>query len=136
MENSMHKSTQVVARLMIGHIFLLAGLSKLGSIDGTMTYMEAMGVTGMLIYPTIALEILGGLAIITGWFTRVSSLALAGFTIIAAVIFHSNLGDQMQMILFMKNIAITGGLLLLAIYGAGAYSIDNRRDSTLVSAAG
>jgi putative oxidoreductase len=122
----MEKINQVVARIFIGHIFLLAGLSKIGSIDGTVAYMEAMGVPGILLYPTIALEIIGGLAIIAGWFTRITSLALAGFTIIAAVIFHSNFGDQMQMILFMKNIAITGGLLLLASYGAGAYSVDNR----------
>ena len=110
----MEKISQLVARIFIGHIFLLAGVSKIGNIDGTIAYMEAMGVPGILLYPTIALEIIGGLAIIAGWFTRITSLALAGFTVIAAVIFHNNFGDQMQMILFMKNIAITGGLLLLA----------------------
>ena len=123
----MEKISQLVARIFIGHIFLLAGVSKIGNIDGTIAYMEAMGVPGILLYPTIALEIIGGLAIIAGWFTRITSLALAGFTVIAAVIFHNNFGDQMQMILFMKNIAITGGLLLLASYGAGAYSVDNRQ---------
>ena len=123
----MEKISQLVARIFIGHIFLLAGVSKIGNIDGTTAYMEAMGVPGILLYPTIALEIIGGLAIIAGWFTRITSLALAGFTVIAAVIFHNNFGDQMQMILFMKNIAITGGLLLLASYGAGAYSVDNRQ---------
>jgi putative oxidoreductase len=73
------------------------------------------------------LELGGGLALIVGWQTRWASYALAAFTIIAAVIFHNKLSDQMQMILFMKNFAIAGGLLLLAEHGAGAYSLDNRK---------
>lgn len=121
----MEKTGQLIARIFLGQIFLLAGLSKIGNLDGTMGYMEAMGVPGMWIYPVIALEVLGGLTVILGWFTQLSSLTLAGFTVVAALIFHNNFADQMQMILFMKNIAITGGLLLLAIHGAGAYSIDN-----------
>ncbi|MGV6816864.1 MAG: DoxX family protein [Thiotrichales bacterium] len=122
----MEKFTQLIARIFLGHIFVLAGLSKIGNIEGTMGYMDAMGVPGMLVYPVIALEVLGGLAVILGWFTRPAALALAGFTVLAAILFHHNFADQMQMILFMKNIAMTGGLLLLALYGAGAYSIDNR----------
>ena len=86
-----------------------------------------MGIPGMLLPFVIALEIGGGLALIAGWQTKWVSLALAGFTLVAAVIFHNNLADQMQMIMFMKNIAITGGLLLLAIHGAGSYSLDSRR---------
>lgn len=123
----MEKFTQLIARIFLGHIFVLAGLSKVGNIEGTMGYMDAMGVPGMLVYPVIALEVLGGLAVILGWFTRPAALALAGFTVLAAIIFHHNFADQMQMILFMKNIAMTGGLLLLALYGAGAYSIDNHQ---------
>ena len=122
----MEKYSQVIARIFLGQIFLLAGVSKLGAIEGTQGYMEAMGVPGMLVYAVIVLEVAGGAAIIAGWFTRLASLALAGFTVVAAVIFHNDFGDQMQMILFMKNIAITGGLLLLASYGSGAYSVDNR----------
>ncbi|MGV6858904.1 MAG: DoxX family protein [bacterium] len=122
----MQPIAQLIARIFLGQIFLLAGLSKIGNVQGTMGYMESMGVPGALVYAVIALEVVGGLAIIFGWFTRISSLALAGFTLLAAVIFHHNFADQMQMILFMKNIAITGGLLLLATHGAGAYSVDNR----------
>ena len=125
----MDKYGQLIARLFMGHIFLLAGLSKISSIQPTMGYMESMGVPGMLLYPVIAFEIAAGVAIIIGWFTRLTAVALAGFTVLAAVIFHSNFADQMQMILFMKNIAITGGLLMLAIHGAGAFSIDNRSTS-------
>lgn len=126
----MEKTTQLIARVFLGHIFLMAGLSKISGYEGTQGYMDAMGVPGGLLPLVIALEVLGGLAIIIGWQTRWSSIVLAGFTIVAAAIFHNNFADQMQMILFMKNIAITGGLLLLAVHGAGAFSIDNRRHTS------
>ncbi len=123
----MEKITQLVARIFIGHIFLLAGLNKIGAYEGTQGYMDAMGVPGSLLPVVILLEIVGGLAIITGWKAKLTSYALAGFTLVAAIIFHSNFSDQTQMIMFMKNIAITGGLLLIAVHGSGAYSLDNRR---------
>ncbi|UJP00264.1 MAG: DoxX family protein, partial [Nitrosomonas sp.] len=85
------------------------------------------GVPGMLLPLVIALEIGGGLAIVAGWQTRWVSIVLAAFTLVAAAIFHSNLSDQMQMIMFLKNIAITGGFILLAVHGAGGYSLDGRR---------
>ena len=123
----MEKVSQLVARLFLGHIFLLAGVSKISGYEGTQGYMDAMGVPGMLLPAVILLEIVGGLAIIIGWQTKWASIALAGFTVIAAFIFHNNFSDQIQMILFMKNIAITGGLMLLAVHGAGAFSVDNRQ---------
>lgn len=122
----MNKYSSVVARVLLAHIFVLAGISKIMGYAGTQGYMDAMGVPGMLLPLVIILELGGGLALIAGWQTRWTSYALAGFTIIAAVIFHRNLGDQMQMIMFMKNFAIAGGLLLLAEHGAGAFSLDNR----------
>ena len=125
----MDKVSQLVARVFLGHIFLLAGISKIGAYEGTQGYMDAMGVPGMLLPLVILLEIGGGLAIIAGWQTKWTALALAGFSVVAAALFHNNFGDQMQMILFMKNIAIAGGFLLLASYGAGAYSLDNRRST-------
>ena len=130
----MDKISQLVARVFLGHIFLLAGLSKVGAAyEGTQGYMDAMGVPGMLLPLVILLEVVGGLAIIAGWKTGWTAVALAAFTVLAAVIFHNNFGDQMQMILFMKNIAITGGLLLLTVHGAGAYSIDNRRATVMTA---
>jgi len=123
----MSKYSSVVARILLAHIFLLAGISKISGYAGTQGYMEAMGVPGMLLPLVIILEVGGGLALIAGWQTRWVSYALAGFTAIAAIIFHSNLGEQMQMILFMKNFAIVGGLLLLAEHGPGAFSLDNRK---------
>jgi len=125
----MNKYSSVVARILLAQIFILAGLSKMGAeaYAGTQGYMAAMGVPGMLLPLVILLEVGGGLAILIGWQTRYASYALAGFTVIAAIIFHRNLAEQMQMILFMKNFAIAGGLLLLAEHGAGAFSLDNRK---------
>lgn len=123
----MEKISQLVARLFIGQIFLLSGFFKITGYEGTQGYMEAMGVPGMLLPLVILLEAGGGLAIVAGWQTRLVSIALAVFTVAAAVIFHSNFSDQIQMIMFMKNIAITGGLILLAVHGAGGCSLDSRR---------
>ena len=126
----MEKVSHIVARVFLGHIFLLAGVSKIGEDEGTQGYMDAMGVPGALLPLVIFLEVAGGLAIIAGWKTKWASIALAAFSVVAAAIFHNNFADQTQMILFMKNIAIAGGFVLLAIHGAGAYSLDNRRSTT------
>jgi putative oxidoreductase len=88
--------------------------------------MDSVGVPGMLLPLVIILEVGAGVALLVGWQTRIAAYALAGFTGLAAILFHSNLAEQMQMILFMKNWAIAGGLLLLAVNGAGAMSMDNR----------
>lgn len=123
----MEKISQFIARVFLGQIFLLSGLFKISGYAGTQGYMEAMSVPGMLLPLVIALEVGGGLAIIAGWQTRLVAAVLAVFTLVAAAIFHNNLADQIQMIMFMKNIAITGGFILLAVHGAGGYSLDNRR---------
>ena len=89
--------------------------------------MESQGVPGALLLPTILLEIGGALAIIAGWQTKLVALALAGFSLLAGILFHGNFADQMQQILFLKNVAIAGGFLFLAANGAGAWSLDARR---------
>jgi putative oxidoreductase len=119
--------SQVLARVFLGQIFLLAGINKISAYSGTQAYMDAMGVPGALLPLVIILEIGGGLAVIIGWKTKWVALALALFTLVAAIIFHRNFSEQMQLILFMKNIAIVGGFLLLVAHGAGAYSIDKRK---------
>ncbi len=121
---------QLLGRIMLALIFILAGLGKIQDPAGTAGYMQAMGVPSILLWPTIALEVLGGIAIAIGYKTRYAAFALAIFSILAAVIFHRNFGDQMQMILFLKNIAMAGGLLLLAVGGKTAYSMDIRRNQT------
>lgn len=107
---------QLIGRIMLAAIFVMAGVGKIGDIQGTMGYMNAMGVPGILVYPTIALEVLGGLAIMFNYQTKIAALALAAFSVIAALLFHHNIGDKMQMIMLMKDISMAGGLLLLSTY--------------------
>ena len=80
------------------------------------------------------LEVVGGLALVAGFRTRLTATALAVFTLATAILFHNSMGDQNQMIHFLKNIAITGGLLQVIAFGAGAFSLDNRRRSASVPA--
>ena len=132
--NKLNPVFSLAGRVMIALIFVLAGLSKISAIDGTQGYMEAMGVSGILIYPTILFEVTAGLLIIAGYKTRYVALALAGFSLLSALIFQNQLGDQTQFILFMKNVAMAGGFLFLARYGAGELSIDNHRSVAVASA--
>lgn len=123
----MNKVIELFGRILLGHIFLLAGVNKLGdAYAGTAAYMDSMGVPGELLPVVIAVEITGGLMVMLGFKARWAAYALAGFSILAAIIFHSNLADQMQMILFMKNFSIAGGLLLLSAHGSGGLSVDSK----------
>ena len=131
--NKLNPVFSLAGRVMIALIFVLAGLSKISAIESTQGYMEAMGLPGILIYPTILFEVGAGLAIIAGFQTRYVALAVAGFSLLSAFIFHNQLGEQTQFILFMKNVAMAGGFLLLARYGAGELSIDNRRSAAVAS---
>ncbi len=118
--------TQLLGRIMIALIFILAGVGKIMDPAGTAGYMESMGVPSILLWPTVLLEILGGIAIIIGYKTGWAAFALAAFSVAAAVLFHADFGDKMQMILFMKNIALAGGLLLLTAGGPTGFSLDKR----------
>ena len=120
----MEKAATLTGRILLGHIFLLAGISKIGGYEATAGWMAAMGVPGGLLPLVIALEVGGGLALILGFQARLAALGLAGFSIVSAVIFHADFSDQMQSILFMKNFAMAGGLLYVVAFGAGAWSID------------
>lgn len=128
MNNStLNSATQLTGRVLMSFIFIMAGISKIGAYTGTQGYMESMGVPGILLPLVILLEVGGGLALLVGWQTRIAAFLLAGFSIVSAVIFHANFADQMQSILFMKNVAIAGGLLIL-VAGAGQdWSIDGKR---------
>ncbi len=119
-------------RLLLAMMFVMAGLSKIGNYAGTQGYMEAMGVPGALLPLVIALEALGGLAIILGWQTKLVALALAGFSVLSAAIFHADFSSQAEMTNFMKNLTIAGGFLLLVAHGPGTYALDNRVRSTPV----
>ncbi len=121
----------LAGRVGLAAIFLYGGVGKLGGYLagslGTQGYMEIHGVPGALLPAVIALEIIGGVALIIGWQTRWCALALAGFTALAALLFHADFDHDMQQILFLKNAAIAGGLLVLCRAGAGPFSLDHRR---------
>jgi putative oxidoreductase len=125
----------LLGRLGLSLIFIISGYGKVAGYAATQQYMEATGVSGALLPLVIALELGGGLAILAGIGTRRIALALATFSLAAAAIFHDNLGDPMQSILFWKNVAIAGGLLLLAANGPGAYGIDAWRSRSVKQAA-
>ena len=117
----------LLSRIFLALIFVLAGLNKLQDQAGTVAYMGMGGVPALLYWPTVALELVGGLLIIVGFQTRIIALALAAFCIVSAALFHSALGDQGQFVNFFKNIAIAGGFLALVVNGAGGWSIDGRK---------
>ena len=117
---------ELIGRIFISLIFLLAGVGKIFNYEGTIDYMESFGVPGYLLIPAIIIEILFPLLIIIGYKTRVSALILALFSQLLAVIFHSDFSDQMQLISFLKNFAIAGGFLIIFVRGAGKYSLDQR----------
>ena len=124
--NNLSPAIMVLGRVLLALIFVSAGYSKIGGYEGTQQYMAAFGVPGALLPLVILAELGGGLALIAGFLTRFSAVALALFSIISALIFHANFAEQMQQILFMKNVAMAGGLLVLAVHGPGAWSIDAR----------
>ena len=120
------KAAELAGRVLLSALFLLSGVGKLGAYAGTAAYMASVGVPGALLPIVIALEIGGALAIILGWQTRIVAFLLAGFTLVSALIFHTHFADQIQMIMFWKNVSITGGLMLLVAHGAGPLSLDAR----------
>lgn len=129
-ETTLQSASQLIGRALVSAIFIMAGLTKITGYSATQGYMESVGLPGMLLPLVILLEVGGGMAILLGWKTRIAAILLAGFSVLSALIFHNNLGDQMQSILFMKNLAMAGGLLFIFSSGAGAWSIDNKRSLT------
>ena len=132
--NTLTNLSLLGGRALLSAMFIMAGFSKIGGYEGTVGYMEAFGLPGLLLPAVIALEIGGGLAILFGFQTRLAALGLAGFTVMAAAIFHSDFSQPMQSILFSKNIAIAGAFLLLAAQGAGEWSLDQMRLARRVAA--
>ncbi|MAZ03753.1 MAG: hypothetical protein CMN56_11510 [Sneathiella sp.] len=120
----------LAGRIFMALLFIPAGAGKISGYAGTQGYMESVGVPGILLPLVIIVELGGGIAILLGWQTRIVAFLLAGFCIVAALLFHLQPEDQMQMILLMKNIAVAGGLLFLVANGAGALSIDRWRQKS------
>ncbi|PMQ04616.1 Inner membrane protein YqjF [Dyella sp. AD56] len=117
---------ELAGRVLIAGLFLLSGVGKITAYAATAGYMASMGVPGGMLPLVIATEVLGSLAIILGWQTRVVSFLMAGFTLLTGFLFHANFADQTQMIMFMKNLSIAGAFLLLTVNGAGPISLDSK----------
>ena len=131
----MQSTTNLVARLLFVALFLPAGISKLTGFDGTVGYFNSLGIpaAALAVSVTIAIEILGSLAVLVGFKTRAAAIVLAVFTLAASIAGHAYWAvpaEQVfvQKLLFFKNMAVVGGLLLLAIQGAGKLSIDGKTE--------
>ena len=132
---SLQNPLALVGRILLAFLFLPAGISKIAGFAGTVGYITSVGLPMPTLAAVVAIiiEVGGGLALITGFGTRWAALVLAGFTLVATFVFHNFWGvaaDQamVQQLMFFKNIAVVGGLLVLAAHGAGAWSVDAKRN--------
>ncbi|NQX94203.1 MAG: DoxX family protein [Erythrobacter sp.] len=112
-------------RILLAAIFILSAVSKLGAVDGTIGYIASVGLpfADAIFYAVVALELLGGALLVVGFKTRLAAVALGVFSIAAAVTFHSDFADQNQMIHFLKNLALAGGMLQVAAFGPGRLAL-------------
>ena len=120
---------EVLGRIFLSTLFLIEGTNKIFNYEGTIQYMENFGVPGYLAIPAIILEILFPLLLIIGYQTKIAALVMMIFTIVVAIIFHTNFDDQMQFITFFKDIAIAGGFIIIFVNGAGKFSVDYKLKS-------
>ena len=118
--------SELAGRTLLSALFVLSGLGKIGAYEATAAYMSSVGVPSVLLPVVIATEVFGAIAIILGWQTRVTALLLAGYALLTALVFHTNFADQIEMIMFLKNVSIASGFLLLVVNGAGPLSLDRR----------
>jgi putative oxidoreductase len=123
----MDTALNIAARILMSQIFIISGFGKLTGYAATAQYMAHAGVPAAVLPLVILVELGGGLALLVGFKARWAALALAGFSLGAALLFHLHPGDQMQMINFMKNLAMAGGLLLFVRHGPGAPSVDAQK---------
>ena len=115
---------EIIGRIFLSTVFLIAGVNKIFNYEGTTTYMESFGVPDFLYIPAIILEILFPLLIIIGYQTKISALIMALFSVSLAIIFHTDFSNQMQVMSFLKNFAIAGGFIIIFINGPSRWSID------------
>ena len=117
---------ELIGRIFISLIFLIAGVGKIFNYEGTIGYLESFGVPGYLLIPAIIIEILFPLLVIIGYKTKLAAIVLALFAALLAIIFHTDFSNQMELMSFLKNLAIAGGFLIIFVNGAGKYSLDKK----------
>jgi putative oxidoreductase len=130
-----NNTLSLLARLLMSAIFVLSGIGKIAAPAATMGYIAAMGLPfpALALAGAIGVEVVGGLLLAFGFQTRLVALALAAFSVVTGLIFHSAIADQNQMIHLLKNFAMAGGLLQIAAFGAGNWSLDAVRGNKLRS---
>ena len=116
----------LVGRIFISLVFLLSGINKIVNYEGTIGWMESLGMPSVFLIPAIILEICAPILIMVGYKVKISAALLSLFCITTAVIFHNDFSNQMQFISFMKNIALAGGFLFLVVSGAKDFSLDKK----------
>ena len=125
---------ELIGRIFLSMIFLLAGIGKIFNYEGTIEYMESFNVPGYLIVPAIIVEILFPILIIIGFKTKIAASILSLFAMLLAVIFHTDFSNQMQLMSFLKNFAIAGGFIIIFVYGPGRFSLDYKLKSNKTNA--
>ena len=116
----------LVGRIFISLVFLLSGINKIGNYEGTISWMESLGIPGIFLIPAIILEIGAPILIIIGYKVKISATLLSLFCIATAIIFHTDFSNQMQFVSFMKNIALAGGFLFLVINETKEFSLERK----------
>lgn len=124
--NGMQSGLALLARLLLAALFILAGVNKLTGMEGTVGYIASVGLPlpEVVYFGTVALEIVGGLMLAAGFKTRYAAGALGIFTLLTAFIFHNDFAQQIELTLFLKNLAIAGGMFAIAAFGPGRLSLD------------
>ncbi len=124
-----HPAIPAIGRIFIAAIFLISGIGKLMAPGATMAYIGSLGLPApaLGLVGALVLELAGAVLLVVGYRTRLIALLLAAYAVVTALIFHHALADQNQMFHFLKNLAMAGGLLQVVAFGAGAFSLDNRR---------
>jgi len=132
----------LIGRMLLGQIFIVSALSKIANFRGTEKYMESHHMHAVALWLMIAIlvELAGSLSVLTGFRTRMGASVLIIFLFPVTFIFHRDLGDRLQLIMFMKNMAILGGLFMLLSFGPGKFSVDRwmkgKREGALQSSGG
>ena len=116
----------LIGRIFISLVFLFSGINKIGNYEGTIGWMESLGMPGIFLIPAIILEIGAPILIIIGYKVKISAALLSLFCVGTAIIFHNDFSNQMQFVSFMKNIALAGGFLFLVVNGAKDFSLDKK----------
>ena len=116
---------EFVGRLLLSTLFLIEGFGKISMQEDVIMYMEEYGVPGILFMPATTLEILFPLFLILGYKTKWAASVMALFTFAVAIIFHTDFSESMQMMLFLKDLAIAGGFMIIIAYGPGKISLDH-----------